>query len=165
MPVDKCKFEVFKGITVHTLYYYHHHHHRRVFFSVFKLNWSHTSENKVSPRKFSCLFSGSQQRKQEQEVTRLTSDEMKLFWNLSSVLTLTAQTLVSGSLKLFLLATQTETRLKGSSQRRFNQKPSSPLCQIHQSPLKKPQFLSTQSTKSKRDRDKIKPVRVSSSIC
>lgn len=63
MPVDKCKFGVFKGITVHMLYYYYYHYdHLHRCFWFFKLYSSHTSETEVSPRTLRGSFSDRRRR-------------------------------------------------------------------------------------------------------
>lgn len=69
MPVDKCKFGVFKGITVHMLYYYYdyYHHRRFVFGFLLKSHIWEREESRQSADRF-C----SQQHKRERDC----SDEL-----------------------------------------------------------------------------------------
>lgn len=50
MPVEKCKFGVLKGITVHMLYYYYDYHHRRFVLNSAEVAQPRTGESlNVSP--------------------------------------------------------------------------------------------------------------------
>lgn len=69
MPVDKCKFGVFKGITVHMLYYYYDYYHHRRFVFGFLLK-SHIWEREESRQSADCFC--SQQHKRERDC----SDEL-----------------------------------------------------------------------------------------
>ena len=69
MPVDKCKFGVFKGITVHMLYYYYDYYHHRRFLFGFLLK-SHIWEREESRRSAERFC--SQQHRRERDC----SDEL-----------------------------------------------------------------------------------------